>query len=61
MYDWVTWLYSKNWHNIVNQLYCGVPVAAQGVKNPTSVREDRGSLPGLAWCVKDLALLQAMA
>ena len=21
MYDWVTMLYSRNWHNIVNQLY----------------------------------------
>ena len=21
MYDWVTLLYSRNWHNIVNQLY----------------------------------------
>ena len=21
MYDWVTWLYSRNWHNIRNQLY----------------------------------------
>ena len=21
MYDWVTLLYSKNWYNIVNQLY----------------------------------------
>ena len=21
MYDWVTLLYSRNWHNIVNELY----------------------------------------
>ena len=21
MYGWVTWFYSRNWHNIVNQLY----------------------------------------
>ena len=21
VYDWITLLYSKNWHNIVNQLY----------------------------------------
>ena len=21
MYDWVTWLYSRNWHNTVSQLY----------------------------------------
>ena len=22
MHDWVTWQYSRNWHNTVNQLYC---------------------------------------
>ena len=21
MYNWVTWLYSRNWHHTVNQLY----------------------------------------
>jgi len=29
------------------------------VKNPASVHEDVGSIPGLAHSVKDLALLQA--
>ena len=41
----------------------GVPVVAQQVKNPTSVHEGVGSIPGLAQWVKDLAsglrLLQA--
>ena len=47
MYDWVTWLYSRNWHNVVNQIYSnfqknffkyqqeGVPIMAQQVKNLT--------------------------
>ena len=61
MYAWVTLLYSRNWHNIVNQLYSrkkkvGVPVEAQQVKNPTSIYEDVGSILGLAQWVKDLVL-----
>ena len=39
MSDWVTALYSRHWHNIVNQLYFkkkkGVPTVAQWVKNLT--------------------------
>ena len=35
----------------------GVPVVAHWVKNPTGIHEDVGSIPGLAWRVKDLALL----
>ena len=31
----------------------GVPAVAQQVKNPTSVHEDEGSIPGLAQWVKD--------
>ena len=30
---------------------------AQQVKNPASIREDEGSIPGLAQWVKDLAWL----
>ena len=35
----------------------GVPVAAQWVKNPTSIHEEAGSIPGLAQWVKEPALL----
>ena len=33
-----------------------VPVVAQKAKNPTSICEDMGLIPGLAQCVKDPAL-----
>ena len=33
----------------------GVPVVAQRVKNPTSVHEDAGLIPGLPQWVKDPA------
>ena len=35
----------------------GVPVVAQQVKNPTSIQEDVGSMPGLAQWAKGPALL----
>ena len=35
----------------------GVPAVAWGVKNPTSVHKDAGSIPGLTRWVKDLVLL----
>ena len=40
---------------------CRVPTVTQWVKNLTSTHEDVGLIPGLAHCVKDLALPQAAA
>ena len=37
----------------------GVPHVAQQVRNPTSIREDTGSIPHPAQWVKDSALPQA--
>ena len=34
----------------------GIPVIAQQVTNPTSIREDAGSIPGLTQGVKDPGL-----
>ena len=39
-------------------LCVGVPVVAQWVKNPTSILEDVGLIPGLTQRIKDLALPQ---
>ena len=36
----------------------GIPFVVQGIKNPITIHEDVGSIPGLPQWVKDLALLQ---
>ena len=43
------------------KLITRVLVVTQWVKNPTSLHEDGGLIPGLAQWVKNLALLQAVA
>ena len=40
-----------------NHFY-GVPIVAHRIKNPTSVHEDVGSIPGLSLWVRDLVLSQ---
>ena len=39
----------------------GIAIVAQQVKNPTSIHEDAGLIPGLTHWIKDLALPQAAA
>ena len=38
----------------------GVPVVAQRIKNPTSIHEDSGLIPGLTQGVKDPVLPRAV-
>ena len=51
---------------VENIPYCkvmtsGIPIVAQQVKNPISIHEDTGLIPGLAQWVKDTAFLRAAA
>ena len=39
----------------------GIPYVAQQIKNPISIYEDAGLIPGLIQWVKDPVLLHAMA
>ena len=40
----------------IKKLPYGIPVVAKWLTNPTRNQEVVGSIPGLAQCVKDLAL-----
>ena len=42
-----------------NNVYLGVPIVAQRVKNLTGIHEDAGAISGIAQWVKNLALVQA--
>ena len=45
MYDWVTLLYSRNWHNIVNQLCLNKKIILKKKKNLDHVVSIATSIP----------------
>ena len=47
----------ENFHNKTCFKKLRVPIVAQWSKNPGSIHEDAGLIPGLPWWVKDLVLL----
>ena len=48
IYDWVTLLLSRNWHNIVNQLYSN-----KNFKNKPNDHVPSNSIPRCTWTVKN--------
>ena len=52
----VSWAAQENRQVGTQELAKGVPLLPQRVKNPTSIHEAVGLIPGLAHWVKDLVL-----